>query len=158
MGKSSLLFCLIMSQGSALGAALLDSRIRLNGVAHSDLRYAKSYYPFVILLRSSEDVSVTAGPPWWGVRHIVELAVLLTCVLFLGAIVFGQVITWRFHAVTEERSRIAREIHDTSAQSFAAIAFQLESALGETNESPSGSAPVEERHFKWRNRAGRMPT
>jgi signal transduction histidine kinase len=41
---------------------------------------------------------------------------------------------WRYHAVAEERSRIAREIHDTSAQSFAAIAFQLESSLGEADE------------------------
>jgi signal transduction histidine kinase len=36
---------------------------------------------------------------------------------------------WRMSAVVEERSRMAREIHDTLAQSFAGIALQLESAL-----------------------------
>ena len=128
--------------GSALGTGLLSSRIRLTGVARSDLRYAKSFYPFVILLRSSEDVTVAAGPPWWGLRHVMELAVLLTCGLFLGAIAYWQVLRWRFHAVTEERSRMAREIHDTLAQSFAAIAFQLESSLDETNEIPVNQRPL----------------
>ena len=128
--------------GSALGAALLNSRIRLTGVARSDLRYAKSFYPFVILLRSSEDVTVTAGPPWWGLRHVMELAVLLACSLFLGAIAYWQVLRWRFHAVTEERSRMAREIHDTLAQSFAAIAFQLESSLDDTNEILADRRPL----------------
>jgi signal transduction histidine kinase len=122
--------------GSTLGTLLLDSRVRLNGVAHSDLGYARNFYPFVILLRSNEDATVIAGPPWWGLRHIMELTVLLTCVLLLGAAAYWYVLRWRFHAVAEERSRIAREIHDTSAQSFAAIAFQLESSLGETNETP----------------------
>lgn len=125
-----------------LRVALINSHVRLNGVARSDLQYAKSFYPFAILLRSSEDVTVTAGPPWWGLRHIIELAATLTLCLVLGAIAYWQVLRWRFHAVTEERSRIAREIHDTSAQSFAAIAFQLESSLGEANESHQEQRPL----------------
>ena len=127
---------------SALHAALLNSRVRLNGVARSDLRYAKSFYPFVVLLRSSEDVTVMAGPPWWGLRHIMELAVILTLCLVLVAIAYWQVLRWRFHAVTDERSRIAREIHDTSAQSFAAIAFQLESSLSEASEAHTDQSPL----------------
>ncbi|MES2390201.1 MAG: sensor histidine kinase, partial [Acidobacteriota bacterium] len=127
---------------STLRAPALNSRVRLNGVARSELRYAKSFYPFVVLLRSSEDVAVIAGPPWWGLRHIMELAVLLSCVLVLGAVVYWQVLQWRFHAVTEERSRMAREIHDTLAQSFAAIAFQLESSLGEADEMLEDRRPL----------------
>ena len=44
-------------------------------------------------------------------------------------------------AVVEERSRMAREIHDTLAQSFAGIALQLESAL-HGFRSEDESAPV----------------
>jgi len=43
----------------------------------------------------------------------------------------------RFLAVTEERNRMAREIHDTLAQGFTGIILQLEAteqALGETND------------------------
>jgi len=43
----------------------------------------------------------------------------------------------RFLAVTEERNRMAREIHDTLAQGFTGIILQLEAteqALGDTNE------------------------
>jgi len=127
---------------SVLRAALINSRVRLNGVARSDALYAKSFYPFVILLRSSEDVTVTASPPWWGLRHIIELVVILTLCIAFGAISYWQVLRWRFHAVTEERSRIAREIHDTSAQSFAAIAFQLESSLVETDDIRQDQRPL----------------
>ena len=127
---------------SALETIPVNSRIRLNGVARSDLRYAKSFYPFVILLRSSEDITMTAGPPWWGLQHIMELTVALAFCLILCAIAYSQVLRWRFHAVAEERSRIAREIHDTSAQSFAAIAFQLESSLSEYGEAHLDDRPM----------------
>lgn len=127
---------------SALQVIPVNSRIRLNGVARSDLRYARNFYPFVILLRSSEDITVTAGPPWWGLRHVMELTFVLASCLILCAIAYSQVLRWRFHAVTEERSRLAREIHDTSAQSFAAIAFQLESSLSEYSETHLDDRPL----------------
>jgi two-component system NarL family sensor kinase len=40
-------------------------------------------------------------------------------------------------ARTEERSRIAREIHDTLAQSLTAIALQIESAMEQVEASPA---------------------
>jgi signal transduction histidine kinase len=128
--------------GSAFRTILVNSRVRLNGVARSELRYAREYYPFVILLRSSEDVAVVASPPWWGLRHIVELAAALSFILILCAVAYSQVLKWRFHAVSEERSRLAREIHDTSAQSFAAIAFQLESSLSGPGEAHRDERPL----------------
>ena len=42
---------------------------------------------------------------------------------------------WRLKSVLEERTRVAREIHDTLAQSFSAIALQLESVGREPGSS-----------------------
>jgi signal transduction histidine kinase len=49
--------------------------------------------------------------------------------LLLGLLMYVKAEHWRLNAVLEERTRVAREIHDTLAQSFSAIAFQLESVV-----------------------------
>ena len=43
-----------------------QSRLRLKGVAVVDPRFNKAADPFVVLVRSAEDIEVAAGPPWWG--------------------------------------------------------------------------------------------
>ena len=47
---------------------------------------------------------------------------------------------WRLRAVAEERERLAHEIHDTLAQSFAGIGFQLQAIR---NSLPSGAQVLE---------------
>ena len=49
----------------------------------------------------------------------------------------------RFRAIMAERARVAHEMHDTLAQSFAGVAFQIQAAK---NNSPQGDA-ILERHL-----------
>src|ERR1700739_4596987 len=46
-------------------------------------------------------------------------------------------------AVMDERRRIAREVHDTLAQGFAAIRLQLELARGQAGLSPQASQALD---------------
>jgi len=50
---------------------------------------------------------------------------------------------WRLKSVLEERTRVAREIHDTLAQSFSAIALQLESIVREPGSPFASNQNVE---------------
>jgi signal transduction histidine kinase len=106
-----------------------NSLLRLRGVCVADPAYTENLTSFALLLRSSEDVGILAGPPWWDTRYLVEAAFVLMILVVLGVFIYFSAEHWKMSAVVEERSRMAREIHDTLAQSFAGIALQLESAL-----------------------------
>jgi signal transduction histidine kinase len=103
-----------------------ESRLRLRGVSVVDARFNKEANPFAILVRSPEDVEVLAGPPWWRPSTLI-LATLagLTLIIILNYL-YLLAIHWRLRAVADERERLANEIHDTLAQSFAGIGFQLQ--------------------------------
>lgn len=107
----------------------VNSLLRLRGVCVADPAYTDNLTSFAILLRSSEDIGIVAGPPWWDTRHLVEAAFVLMILVVAAVFIYFRAEHWRMSAVVEERSRMAREIHDTLAQSFAGIALQLESAL-----------------------------
>lgn len=91
-----------------------------------------------LLLRSVADVEVLESPSWWTARRLAIAAAILLGLALTG---FGWVGLLRrrvlaqsriIHekvqreAVLEERHRMAREIHDTMAQSFSGLGFQLE--------------------------------
>jgi len=118
-----------------------NSLLRLRGVCVADPVYTQNLTSFALLLRSSEDISILSGPPWWDTRYLVEAAFILMILLVIAVFVYFRAEHWRMSAVLEERSRMAREIHDTLAQSFAGIALQLESALRGVR-SEVDSAPV----------------
>jgi signal transduction histidine kinase len=82
--------------------------------------------PFAILLPSWANVQVIGPPPWWTPIHIAF--VLAALVLFAGVVhlALSQLQRWRHEVVLSERERIALDIHDTLAQSFAGIGFQLQ--------------------------------
>jgi signal transduction histidine kinase len=106
-----------------------NSLLRLRGVCVADPVFTENLTSFALLLRSSEDIGIAAGPPWWDTRHLVEGAFALMILVVVAVFVYFRAEHWKMSAVVEERSRMAREIHDTLAQSFAGIALQLESAL-----------------------------
>jgi signal transduction histidine kinase len=106
-----------------------NSLLRLRGVCVADPAYTENLTSFALLLRSSEDVGIVAGPPWWDKRHLVEFAFIFMISVIVAVFIYLRAEHWRMSAVLEERSRMAREIHDTLAQGFAGIALQLESAL-----------------------------
>jgi signal transduction histidine kinase len=116
-------------QDAVFDRLLPHSLLRLRGVCVVDPEYSKSLTPFVLFLRSGGDVDIVSGPPWWDARHLGEIALALISLTLIGVLIYVRAEHWRMRAVVEERSRMAREIHDTLAQGFAGIALQLESVL-----------------------------
>jgi len=119
------------------------SRLRLRGICVTDRAYAQNEMPFAVLMRSAEDVQMIEPPPWWNVRHIVELIVgLLTLSLGLQ-LSYTTFKRSQLRAVIEERERLGLEMHDTLAQSFAGVGFQLEALCEEARPGSSMRAQLE---------------
>ena len=106
-----------------------QSKLRLLGVCVVDPGFTVNLYPFVLLVSSADDIEVLSGPPWWSARSLALLAFGLIIVFLLGLLLYIRVDHWRLQAVLDERERIAHEMHDSLAQSFVGIGFQLQ-AIG----------------------------
>jgi signal transduction histidine kinase len=104
----------------------LNSLLRLRGVSVVDPVYTQSVAPFAVLLRSSDDVEVIAGPPWWSAGHLVAIVIGILLVALIINFLYHRLESMRLRAVVEEREHLAYEMHDTLAQSVAGIGFQLE--------------------------------
>ena len=116
-----------------------DSSLRLRGICVVDPAFTKNLTPFVLLLRSNEDLEVLAGPPWWSTGHVIVLIVASLLLALVGVSLYHRVEHWRLRAILEERERLAHEMHDTLAQSFAGIGFQLQAIR---NGLPDHSSPI----------------
>ncbi len=104
----------------------VGSTLRLRGICVVDSTLTHNLTPFVLLLRSNEDLDVIAGPPWWSTGHVVALIVAAVLLALASVVLYHRVENWRLRAILEERGRLAHEMHDTLAQSFAGIGFQLQ--------------------------------
>jgi signal transduction histidine kinase len=103
-----------------------NSLLRLRGICVVDSEYTQNLTPFVLLLRSADDVAVLAGPPWWSAGHLAAIGAVALILILTGQLLYSRVEHWRLRAVLQERERLAHEMHDTIAQSFAGIGFQLQ--------------------------------
>lgn len=66
------------------------------------------------------------GPPWWTPWHV---GMLFTCVLAAAMLLqlgYFRLQGWKTNTINHERERLAQEIHDTMAQSFAGIGYQIQ--------------------------------
>jgi signal transduction histidine kinase len=81
-----------------------------------------------LLMRQPSDARIVVPPSWWSARHIFYIAVVLglLAIASLFQAVGSRVQQWHLRAAMAERERLAHEIHDTLAQSFAGIGFQLQ--------------------------------
>src|SRR6266536_2216539 len=103
---------------------------------------------FRILLRSPADIAILRAPSWWNFRHAMwllgitasVLLIVLAWVVILGGRLRKQMAIirqkLRSGAVLEERSRIARELHDTLEQELAGITMQLDLAVDCFRQDP----------------------
>lgn len=140
---------LLLQNGSSIVQANLDETARPGGLTNyqegSILRIAgicilavegswnegggtSSVVHFSILIRSPHDVVETNPPSWWTTAHLIYVAVTLGILMctFFALTIYGRIKHWRLEAVMQERERMASEIHDTLAQSFAGIGFKLQ--------------------------------
>src|SRR3569833_328453 len=113
-------------RGPQLKNLKVKSRLRLRGICVTDAKYTRDLTAFALLLPSAGDIEVLEGPPWWSTAHAMEVATgthLLSIAEMIGFILMER---WRMQAVLDERQRLAHEMHDTLAQSFAGLGFQLQ--------------------------------
>lgn len=113
-------------KSSSLNQPEANSYLRIRGVCVLDRKYTQDRVPFVVLMRSADDVHVLEGPPWWTPLHIAILCSGIIVLTLLVQLVYFRIGQWKAHAITSERNRLAHEIHDTMAQSFAGIGYQIQ--------------------------------
>ncbi|MGA2888568.1 MAG: sensor histidine kinase [Terracidiphilus sp.] len=125
--------------GSASSFRLLkdQSRLRLRGICAVDQAYTHNLTSFAILLPSFSDVEVVEGSPWWSAGHIIAFIIGFLILALAGLTVYIFLERWRLQDVLEERERLAHEMHDTLAQSFAGLGFRLEAIYDEAGEESS---------------------
>lgn len=119
------------------------SRLRLRGICVADRAFAQNEMPFALLMRSAEDAQMIEPPPWWNTRHAIESILGLLTLSFGLQVGYTSVKRSRLRAVMEERERLAMEMHDTLAQSFAGIGFQLEALCEEASPDSAMRAQLQ---------------
>lgn len=101
------------------------SWLRVHGICVLD-QNTTNEAAFTLLTRSPADIEVLAGPPWWSGPRILRLIIPLVLALLLGIYLYLRIERWKMRAILSERERLAHEMHDTLAQSFAGIGFHLQ--------------------------------
>lgn len=92
---------------------------------------------FTISMRDPDDVQVLSGPPWWTGKQLIRLMILLLVLISCGVYLYLRLERWKMDAIIGERERLAHDMHDTLAQSFAGVGFHLQ---GLYNGVRSGNA------------------
>ena len=125
------------------------SRLELVGVySLQRQRSAAQVVGFELLLNSPADIKVLAQPPWWTATRLLRaLAVMAVALVVVALWVFTlrrrvSAQTWVIRqqvereATLQERTRVAREIHDTLQQALAGLSMQLNAVAGKLRAAP----------------------
>ncbi|MCX6901434.1 MAG: sensor histidine kinase [Verrucomicrobia bacterium] len=136
---------------------MLNSWVQISGVCLNQFRYSPEPRPkppqwrpvsFHVVLRSPRDVVLLREPPWWTPQRILWAMSLLAAAIFVVLVwvvllrrqvaVQTRVIQRKVQreVLMEERSRIARDLHDTLEQQLALIGVQIDSSLARLAKSP----------------------
>jgi len=131
------------------------SRLQLTGVFNGhggNVAAGRTVDSFELLLHSPASVTILAQPPWWTLRRVLWVLSGVSLVLVAATAwvitlrrrvaVQTEIIRQKFQRETilEERTRIAREFHDTLEQALVGIGMQLDAA---TNMLSVSSVPTE---------------
>jgi len=101
------------------------SRVRLQGLATSLSEFTNDLYPFAVV---TERIDLLNPPPWWSPTHLVWLALISAVLIICAQLLMHKLQAWHMRSVLKEREELALEMHDTLAQSFTGIAYQLQAA------------------------------
>lgn len=104
----------------------VGGRLRLTGICLVTPALSSQGAAFTILLRSMEDVDVVAGPPWWSGRQLHRIIMIALILIVLGILLLFRLQRAKMEAILDERERLAHDMHDTLAQSFAGVGFHLQ--------------------------------
>lgn len=144
---------LVLRVGETVFDAVLDAdtgtgaleRIRPGSLVAVTGVYSYQWGPpplFRLFLRSPDDVKVIDAASWWTLRHSAVTGMMLALVA-CGFGVWVRATSNRkrqqYQAVLTERTRVARELHDTLEQGLAGISLQLEAVSGSLDASPQAA-------------------
>ena len=121
----------------------IGSTLKVTGICVMDLDASDIPVPFHIVLRSLKDVEVVSGPPFWTRAHVLLLFTAIGILAIAALIAATRVQRWRFSVILDERTRLAHDLHDSLAQSFAGIGFQLH-AIRIALQKPDNSGSLHE--------------
>ncbi len=124
-------------------ALQIGSTLKVTGICVMDVTASANPVPFHIVLRSPKDVEVLSGPPFWTRTHVLLLFTIFGLLVVAALAGATRIERWRLSLILEERTRLAHDLHDSLAQSFAGIAFQLH-AIRLALRKPNGAASLEE--------------
>jgi signal transduction histidine kinase len=118
-----------------------NSFMRIRGICTLSQAYTQGLTPFVVLLPSSDDIQLLADPPWWTPMHMNFLFAGVLSLILLIQLLHFRIQRWKSDALTRERERVAHEIHDTMAQGFAGIGYQIQGIRKTVMNSPRLDVP-----------------
>ena len=144
---------LVLKMGETVFDAGLDKNTddgALNGIRPGSLVSITGVYSyqagpppsFRLLLRSPRDIVLVAAAPWWTLRHTLVMVMMLTLAAGVGGVwlkTMARRKRQQYHAVLMERSRVARELHDTLEQGLTGISLQLEAVAATLQTSPDSA-------------------
>ena len=117
-----------------------ESLLRVDGVCVLGEPFSTGGSAFAILTRSTDDIQVISGPPWWSGERLLRLILPLILLVILGIVLYIRIERWKMRGILEERERLAHEMHDTLAQSFAGVGFHLQGIRNTLRSGNSSSA------------------
>ena len=150
------------SVAGALDGIAVGSRIAATGICYfeSGEWRPNMTYPqarnYTVILRADNAVEVLSRPPWWTAGRLLVLVVVLLAVL-VAFLIWNRILT-RYverrsrqllretaekdsaRLKTEERTRLATELHDTIAQELTGIAMQVDAAELAVAKAPASVA------------------
>lgn len=147
---------------SAFRGLEIGSRINVVGVFvfeaenwHDNAVFPKIDY-LAVVLRRPEDLRVVSHPPWWTAGQLLSiiglLAVAIAATLMWGislkvlaerrgrALSLANVARAEAASRSDERTRLAAELHDYVAQDLTAISYQISAAREAREAEPSACA------------------
>ena len=140
---------------------LPKAEIELTGICAMDTENWRQGGPFphirnvTIVARQADDIRILAPPPWWTpARFLSALGILLLILVGLAIwnrglrllvnrksrqLLREQVAKIESELRTDERTRLAAELHDNLAQNLTAITYQVSAALRARQRDPAAS-------------------
>lgn len=122
--------------GESHGKIEPNSFLRIRGICVLSQAYTLGLTPFAVLLPSTDDIQLLADPPWWTPLHESFLFAGVLFIILLIQLLHFRIQRWKSDALTRERERVAHEIHDTMAQGFAGIGYQIQGIRKTVMHSP----------------------
>jgi len=94
--------------------------IRVEPATWKNLRDLEQHADFV------QHPVIVNGPPWWTPWHVGMLFAGALAAAMLIQLAWFRLRNWKTNTISRERERLAQEIHDTMAQGFAGIGYQIQ--------------------------------